>query len=376
MKHFIILLLFLWSVMIAPGCHGLDTTAPAINIVSPEDIFYNTHWIWANVSLDEDGAWCKYSLDSKPSMPLGGGLLSWSGLLYIMDGFHNITYSCSDISGNVNQSRYHYMAVDMAPPKIYVRDYPDPLVSSSNLRFKVNCSDDVSGCNVVDISTPFTKCHLSMKDGTLYELSMPPCIAGTYDYYVNATDYMGNWNASANGTFTVKKDQGCDCELRDECMNSSCLAGLCVNAKKPSLRFYIDGPETVNVGSYRTLVLFLKNNMDLADTIRLQVSGVPEPIEYWSMFPNGETNMDVRLGPNEDVFIILKVFGGKIGTYDLRVRGHSVSFPDYGNETVKKIYIANTSGKKIVSRSPDINLYGFALAILLSLSVLQRRRLL
>ena len=128
---------------------------PAITITSPEKPLYKTNAIWANVTLDVDGSWCKYSLDSKPNLPLGGGPTNWSKQLNIDDGVHNITYFCSDTSNNINQSNYNYMMIDTTPPQVSIEITPDPQESFKNIRLQINCSDEVSGCNTVDIKIPF-----------------------------------------------------------------------------------------------------------------------------------------------------------------------------------------------------------------------------
>ena len=345
---------------------------PAITITSPQVALYKTNAIWANVTLDVDGSWCEYSLNSKPNIFMGGGPVNWSTLLNIEDGVHNITYFCSDTSNNINQSNYHYMMIDTTPPQVSIEITPNPVESFKNIRLQINCSDEVSGCNTVDIKIPFADCLTKISEGTLYEITTPYCTAQTYEYRVHATDHMDNTNSSVEGTITIRKSDGCDCSSNTECMNTPCVLGICMKAKDPSLKFYLSNPETIETGNYWTLILWLKNNMDTEDTIRLELTGIPEKIEYWSSFENNKKSIDIRLGPQEEKFTIIKTFAGKVGTYRLHVVGKSLSIPTYSNHTSKQINIVEKKDPELFSKTPGLNTVSYIIAILMSLLVMQK----
>ena len=64
--------------------------APNITIISPENITYNTTIIDFNVSLDVDGDWCGYSLDSAANVTMNKPLSDTSQTVTLTEG--NITY--------------------------------------------------------------------------------------------------------------------------------------------------------------------------------------------------------------------------------------------------------------------------------------------
>ena len=373
MRYLLWLTFFLSLLVTVSNGSSADTTGPVIIITAPEEVLYKTNTMWANVSLNEDGLWCKYSLDHSPNVSLGGGPVNWNILLNVEDGFHNITYFCSDLSGNINQSRYHYIMVDATPPQISLEVYPEPVESFKNIRLRINCSDEVSGCDTVDIKIPFANCLTKVSKGTLYEVTTPYCVAQTYEYRVNATDNIGNANSSIRGTITVKKATGCDCSSNAECMDGSCILGKCMTADNPSLKFYFNRPETIEGGNYWTLIIWLKNNLDVEDTISLKLTGIPEKIEYWSSFENGDKSMNFRLGPHEETFTTINTFGGKVGTYMLYIDGRSLSVPTLFNQTGIRLHVVAKKNAGLLSRSPGVSNYSCVIIFAISLLVMFKR---
>jgi len=57
---------------------AIDTTPPAITIQSPENITYNTQSIWFNVTLNEPGDWCAYSLDNAANITMTNSSGNWN----------------------------------------------------------------------------------------------------------------------------------------------------------------------------------------------------------------------------------------------------------------------------------------------------------
>ncbi|NOQ55510.1 MAG: hypothetical protein GQ477_01750 [Nanohaloarchaea archaeon] len=83
----------------------IDITPPTITIYSPLNQTYNDQSIWFNVTLDEVGSWCGYSLDGAVNVSMDGSGTEWHKENTSMAlGSHNVTFSCNDIAGNMNAS--------------------------------------------------------------------------------------------------------------------------------------------------------------------------------------------------------------------------------------------------------------------------------
>ncbi|MFH8093175.1 MAG: LamG-like jellyroll fold domain-containing protein [Candidatus Aenigmatarchaeota archaeon] len=100
----------------------VDIAPPIITIISPENTTYNPTWVWANVSLNENGSSCNYSLDGFPnvSMTKLNGTYFYKNVSNLAEGIHNITFFCSDLAGNINQSEYVYFRINDAPQIFFV----------------------------------------------------------------------------------------------------------------------------------------------------------------------------------------------------------------------------------------------------------------
>ena len=93
-----------------------DTQLPIITIVSPLNQSYITNWTWANVTLNEAGSWCGYSLDSGSNQTMSNS--STTAWYYNISGLsqtqHNIKFYCNDTSGNMGSSSAVYFTINTA----------------------------------------------------------------------------------------------------------------------------------------------------------------------------------------------------------------------------------------------------------------------
>ncbi|NOQ55835.1 MAG: hypothetical protein GQ477_03430 [Nanohaloarchaea archaeon] len=98
-----------------------DEIAPAISVSSPLNKSYATDSLWANLTLDEDGSWCGYSLDGAANVTMSNTSGNWNSLVFgLSDSSHNILFSCNDTAGNMNASGVTvYFSVDTTYPKYF-----------------------------------------------------------------------------------------------------------------------------------------------------------------------------------------------------------------------------------------------------------------
>ncbi|MCK5062507.1 MAG: hypothetical protein KAR23_01130, partial [Candidatus Aenigmarchaeota archaeon] len=91
---------------------------PTITIVSPENTTYPAS-VWFNVTLDEAGSWCGYSLDNVVNVTMDGSGTEWYKENATMsEGSHHVTFSCNDTAGNMNSSAVTvYFTVDTTYPQ-------------------------------------------------------------------------------------------------------------------------------------------------------------------------------------------------------------------------------------------------------------------
>ncbi|MCK5063618.1 MAG: LamG domain-containing protein, partial [Candidatus Aenigmarchaeota archaeon] len=117
----------------------VDTIYPTITITSPENQTYNTNSIWFNVTLNETGSWCGYSLDGAANVTMDGSGTTWYKENSTMtEGSHNVIFSCNDTTGNMNASAItEYFTVDTT--KLSLTDTSDSQTAYANYTlFKAN----------------------------------------------------------------------------------------------------------------------------------------------------------------------------------------------------------------------------------------------
>lgn len=188
------------------ACWTLDTTPPEITIDSPANRSYNSLWVWANVTLDEDGSWCGYSLDGSGNVSMGNDSMTHfyhnvSGGLD--EAQHDITFSCNDTVGYMNTTAKLYFTVDRTAPGISDVVNGTAYWNGININWTTDepCNSSVLyGTNATDLSssetnTTFAAAHKITLTG----------LAGstTYYYNVSSCDPAGNCNMSGTFNFTT-----------------------------------------------------------------------------------------------------------------------------------------------------------------------------
>jgi hypothetical protein len=95
----------------------IDSTKPIINIHSPLNTTYTAASIWFNVTLNEAGSMCMYSLDGAVNVTAANISGNWNALNDSMtQGSHGVVFSCNDSAGNLNITDAMFFYVDTIPP--------------------------------------------------------------------------------------------------------------------------------------------------------------------------------------------------------------------------------------------------------------------
>ncbi len=92
----------------------VDITPPTITIQSPLNDTYNNSIVWYNVTLNEEGDWCGYSLDGAADITLTNSSGNWwyKNTATMTETSHNVVFSCNDTAGNMNSSDIRYFTVN------------------------------------------------------------------------------------------------------------------------------------------------------------------------------------------------------------------------------------------------------------------------
>ena len=132
----------------------------------------------------------------------------------------------------------------------------------------------------------------------------------------------------------------------------------------------------VELGSTEPVGLKVKNAADANATYDLYIGSTHPQFRYWSWFENyrygsGRFQKKITLGAHEERDLIVNVFGGKTGSYDLIVG------PDGSDASNKydsiEIKVINRPGKGLFSNSPGLGMFGVFLTLLVPAILLLSR---
>ena len=90
---------------------SVDTFAPQITVLSPENKTYGGTDVQAVFTVNEPVTWMGYSLDGKDNVTVPGNVT----LAGLSEGFHNITFYATDVVGHNGTSRTVYFEISPFP---------------------------------------------------------------------------------------------------------------------------------------------------------------------------------------------------------------------------------------------------------------------
>ncbi|MCK5042635.1 MAG: hypothetical protein KAR51_01290, partial [Candidatus Aenigmarchaeota archaeon] len=184
----------------------LDEVAPEITIESPSNKSYNITSVWANLTLDEDGDWCGYSLDGAANITMSNtSATDWYILVEsLSESSHNIVYSCNDTSGNMNSSAVTiYFTVDLTDPQ-YSLNQTNSTEAGADTLFSLYWEDNIALAGYI---FSFDNCTGIFENDSYIEMTgtenwsnvskwINSTVGCTIQWRVYANDTAGNMNVS------------------------------------------------------------------------------------------------------------------------------------------------------------------------------------
>ena len=370
----------------------LDTTVPNIVVVSPSDPSYDTQWIWFNVTATDVLSGvdkCLFSINDTLNTTMTNDAVDhyyfFNKSVYV--GNYEVVYYCNDSVGNVANAtlvldvQYDCMLNEDLDPECRTVKYCylNQWITDSDYSINACCCissgywDDVGFCcdSSDDWSTSDGKgvCSTGVIRG---EYTGPVCsvpiITEVETVFVCNELEINGTKMWWNGTFWVSvAPQYCGCTQNSDCdisNNELCMDNICLLVQEPVVS--IKDINTLRLGATEEFIIEIKNNMNVSDNIELTLSGI---LSNWVWF-KGQKNMNphdmvVIVPPQSSKKIIVNVFGGKIGIYDLNLYTKSLlTLKD--NAADISINIINAEygiGAKKVN-TPGLSGIGFVLVIL------------
>lgn len=187
------------------------------------------------------------------------------------------------------------------------------------------------------------------------------------DLYACGRDWY--WNMSI---WVDRLPDGCECENPENCESGQCITGICLTLANPNISFTSESL-AAELGSKFQVVISVKNNIAVADTIKIKLHADPEKMLHWAKFENGRNEIDVSLNEYEEKLVPIEIFAGQTGTYKMTIYANSALVPSlYGKDEQYIQIVHRETG--LTSRTPGIGWSGM-LMVMIVCGVLAARRM-
>ncbi|MDH5376587.1 MAG: right-handed parallel beta-helix repeat-containing protein, partial [Candidatus Bathyarchaeota archaeon] len=168
----------------------VDTVAPNIELLSPENKTYTTNSVFLSFTVSESTSWMGYSLDGKANETISEG----TTLPGLSDGSHSLVVYASDMVGNMGSSDTVYFTIDTTLPSITI-------LSPENKTYDTNF---VPLSFTVDEQVSWMAYSLDgQANVTITQNVTLPLPDGLHYVVVYANDTAGNMGESSTVYFTV-----------------------------------------------------------------------------------------------------------------------------------------------------------------------------
>jgi len=168
----------------------IDTVAPKIELLSPENKMYTTNSVSLSFTVNEPTSLIVYSLDGQKNVTINGN----TTLVDLSDGVHTIIVYAADAAGNVGYSETVYFTIDTTLPSITI-------LSPENKTYDTNF---VPLSFTVDEQVSWMAYSLDgQANVTITENVTLPLPDGLHYVVVYANDTAGNMGASSTVYFSV-----------------------------------------------------------------------------------------------------------------------------------------------------------------------------
>ncbi len=325
-----------------------------------------------------------YSAEPTSCPPGGAGYTP--GNTFTIDNYAWVCAYVEDNSGNPGISAPEEFKVDKIKPNITCSNcyLPSPVIGGTDITFSPLVNDTYSGIQRVRICADADCATLIYCQNNVYapggtpvvrECSYPTedCIYSENEFYVEATDLVGNMEVIKGGTFTTILRDGCECDNSENCETGKCIAGQCLMPVNPNVSF-TSNTLTAELGSRTQAVISVKNNIAVGDTIKIRLYATPEKILYWTKFTNNEQEIDISLNPYEEKLIPLEIFAGEIGTYKLTIFAESTLISALYARDEQTIQIVHKN-QGFTSRTPGLNILQVIIIILIAACISTSERI-
>src|SRR3989338_7299961 len=167
----------------------IDTIAPLISIVSPENTTYNSSILDFNITINDDPSQCSFSINNAANTTMSLLNLTYAYYLYsgLVEQSHNITFTCNDTANTYNATQLRYFSIN----------FPDLIV---NITSPINLQDIIRGNDAVageyDLGLVPNSINITAR---IYDNETGNNITGVTCHFYDNVSYLGDSFTNSTG---------------------------------------------------------------------------------------------------------------------------------------------------------------------------------
>jgi hypothetical protein len=187
----------------------IDTSPPAICILSPENKTFAVNHVPLIFTVNESLSWMGYSLDDQPNVTITQN----TTLTGLLDGTHEVIVYANSTFGNMGASEMVYFADDTKPPNIAnVSQLPSitNVTPEDEVKVNVTVTDNFSGVKKVILTYTngdgtWVTVEMAKIEDHIWNAAIPPFPYGTnITYAITAEDSVNNTITSEEMGYTYQ----------------------------------------------------------------------------------------------------------------------------------------------------------------------------
>lgn len=177
-----------------------DLYPPEITIISPLNATYPNPWVWANVTLNEEGVSCAYSLDgaANETMTARSDSYYYKNVSGLSETPHSMFFYCRDTSNNIgtNNVSFAYEEADY-PPTIAITSPDNKTYGRNWVWGNISLNEPAGWCGVV-VDGPILLANATEINGssgnTSFWVYVDNMTMGSHNLTFFCNDSIGQWS--------------------------------------------------------------------------------------------------------------------------------------------------------------------------------------
>ncbi|MCD6415009.1 MAG: hypothetical protein J7L23_05290 [Candidatus Diapherotrites archaeon] len=235
-----------------------DVYPPGITIVSPLNATYPHSWVWANLTLNETGVACWYSIDNESNQTMSEETDTkfYSNISGLNESEHKLNFYCNDTSGNIGNATINFTYAETDYPPVIMINSPENITYGHNWVWaNISLNEPASLCEYSFDGNPLVRMNNTTGNTSFYEL-MGNLSMDQHNITFYCNDSIGQWS---NETVWFTYDYVTENLTITSTSGKKCVEGCEPEDLNPPLDYSYESKLDHTSGSYDVVPMSFSN---------------------------------------------------------------------------------------------------------------------